>query len=93
MAKIELITHEYNGVVINQRGKDGFINATAMCQAFDREASDWLGTESTFNLVVALANRLEIKAIFDSRESGDQDLKWEKRGYCEAGRVDRMAGG
>ena len=63
MAKIELITHEHNGIVISQRKKDGFIKATAMCQAFEREVSDWLRTATTFNLVTALARRLGMEPM------------------------------
>jgi hypothetical protein len=43
----DLISHKYNGVVIYQQRDDGFINATAMCVAFDKNVVDWLKTEPT----------------------------------------------
>ena len=65
MNKIVLIPHEFNGFVIPQREIDGYINATAMCLAFGKEITDWLRTETTFNLVVALANKLGIQPEID----------------------------
>ncbi|MFG1206300.1 KilA-N domain-containing protein [Xanthobacter flavus] len=34
---LDLIPHETGGFIIHQRPKDGYINATAMCQAADKE--------------------------------------------------------
>lgn len=41
-APLELIPHEIDGAVIPQRSKDGYVNATAMCQAAGKEANDYL---------------------------------------------------
>jgi hypothetical protein len=58
---IEIILHETNGLQIRQRRDNGYINATQMCQAHDKDLSKWLANDSTFDLVAALAKRLDIK--------------------------------
>lgn len=48
--RLDLIPHDYRGEIIAQRAKDGYINATAMCQAAGRKLNDYtrLGTTSAF---------------------------------------------
>ena len=55
------VSRVVNGVAIDQRRTDGFINGTAMCRAHEKEISDWLVLETTFKLVAALAVRLGTK--------------------------------
>ena len=57
---IEFIPCNVNGVRIEQRNIDGFINATAMCRAHSKDISDWLKTDDTWDLVVALAENLGV---------------------------------
>lgn len=58
---MKIILHETNGLQISQCHEDGYINATQMCQAHDKDLSKWLANDSTFDLVAALAKRLDIK--------------------------------
>ena len=58
--KILKFIRPVNGVIVEQRIGDGFINGTAMCVAHSRDISDWLALDSTFRLVAALARRLGV---------------------------------
>jgi len=57
------IRHEFNGAIIEQRPKDGFINGTAMCQAQEKLINDWFRIEETFELFRELAHQEGIKTI------------------------------
>lgn len=48
--RLDLIPHDYRGAVIGQRAQDGYINATAMCQAAGKKFNDYgrLGTTIAF---------------------------------------------
>jgi len=70
---MEIILHETNGLQIGQRREDGYINATQMCQAHGKDLSKWLANDSTFELVAALAKRLDIK--FKSPKLGNSVWK------------------
>jgi hypothetical protein len=58
---IQFIPHTVNGVTIEQRNTDGFINGTAMCKAHGKDMYSWLRQDSVFDLVSCLALRLSIK--------------------------------
>lgn len=58
---MHIILHKVNNFEIPQRYEDGYINATAMCGAFNEDVSNWLALNSSFELVAALASRLNIK--------------------------------
>lgn len=58
---IQFIPRDVNGVTVEQRNTDGFINGTAMCSAHSKEISNWLKTDDTWDLVVALAEDLGVK--------------------------------
>jgi hypothetical protein len=58
---MNIILHNANGLEIGQSREDGYINATAMCVAYKKDLSKWLATDSTFELVAALARRLSIQ--------------------------------
>ncbi len=82
-----------NGVRVEQRTDNGFINGTAMCTAHSKDISDWLKTEDTWDLVIALAD--DIGLFPKSRKSGNSnytrvsgafpDLVRAKRGSPENG--------
>lgn len=50
-----------NGVEINQRSLDGFIDATAMAKAYGKNLSHWIRLDSTWDLFVAKAKQLDLK--------------------------------
>lgn len=54
---LPLIPHEYQGQLVQQRAKDGYINATAMCKAAGREWKRYRGLESTDRYLKALGAR------------------------------------
>ena len=59
-AKILDFARPVNGVIVEQKRTDGFINATAMCVAHGKDVSDWLKTDDAWETVAALAEDLEI---------------------------------
>lgn len=78
---VQFIPHQVNGVKVDQRSTDGFINVTAMCAAHGKEVSDWLRLESTFQLFCALASFLGIKTnMAFCRDSGTARLSATKYG-------------
>lgn len=93
MMILERIPRSVNGVVIDQRVTDGFINATTLCAAYGKKLRDWLQMEPTFKLFVALAKRLgsETKENFKLNSSMAMlsrifpDLIVVKRGSPENG--------
>ena len=61
--KILKFVRPVNGVSVEQRRIDGFINGTAMCVAHGKRIVDWLRYQETFDLFVALADRSGLKPI------------------------------
>ena len=59
-AKILDFARPVNGVIVEQKRVDGFINATAMCVAHGKDVSDWLKTDDAWETVAALAEDLGI---------------------------------
>ncbi|MFM5959453.1 MAG: KilA-N domain-containing protein, partial [Dolichospermum sp.] len=55
---MEIILHETNGLQIGQRRDDGYINATRMCQAHNKEWRYYWRLPSTQEYVNALAEDL-----------------------------------
>lgn len=53
-----------NGINIEQRTIDGFINGTAMCLAHGKDINQWQRTWDTLELFVALADDLKIPHSF-----------------------------
>jgi len=53
--QVALIPHDYQGQVITQRSRDGYINATAMCRAVGKEWSRYKENKSTKDFFSALA--------------------------------------
>lgn len=56
-------------MVVEQRSTDGFINGTAMCVAHEKDISDWLKTDETWELVNALAESMTVEP--KDRKSGN----------------------
>jgi hypothetical protein len=59
--KEEKFSREVNGIEVEQRVSDGFINATAICKAHQKDPNDWFTTQDTFDLFLALADDLGIE--------------------------------
>jgi hypothetical protein len=55
--------YEVNGIAVEQRMLDGFINATEMCVAHGKLLKDWFSNQSTIDILHALAEEmgLEVK--------------------------------
>lgn len=52
---LSLISHEVDGLDIPQRVTDGYINATALCQASGKKLSHWLENKTTQEFIAALS--------------------------------------
>jgi hypothetical protein len=65
------IKHDYNGITINQRPEDGYINLNEMAQATSKRVDNWLQNKSTqeliaeFNLEPSLNSRKATALITD----------------------------
>jgi hypothetical protein len=60
--KIQKVSREFNGVSIEQRSTDGFINGTAMCVACSKDLNDWFTTKDTVDLFLELVADLGIES-------------------------------
>lgn len=62
------IEHSYQGQVIEQRAKDGYINATAMCRAAGRRWNDFYSNLETGQYMAALSAKtgILVKELFQS---------------------------
>lgn len=86
--KIEKVTHEVNGIAVEQRVTDGFINATAMCVAHEKDVNDWFRLKGTFELFSVLAKDVGINLnTADSRDSVTAKLSATKYGEIYPGLV------
>ena len=72
---LTLIPHELNATVINQRRQDGYIHATAMCQAAKKRWHDYIRLETTTKYLEALASDAGIPAsgLINSLRGGSGD--------------------
>ena len=61
-----------NGISVEQRLTDGFINGTAMCAAHNKDISDWLRTDDTFETVAVLADELGVVPISAEKPNSDK---------------------
>lgn len=70
---LELIPHEAKGAIIYQRPKDGYINATAMCQASNKEWSGYRRLSTTTEFLTELESALQINRteLVQSISGGD----------------------
>jgi KilA-N domain len=58
-----IISHNHNNTLINQRYKDGYINLTAMAQANDKLIADYLRLESTNAFLSELSETMGIPIV------------------------------
>jgi hypothetical protein len=70
--RIQKVVREVNGITIEQRSIDGFINGTAMCVAYDKEIASWFRNQDTLDLFVALA--LDLDPKFNHENSHGLDV-------------------
>lgn len=73
--QLALVPHTYQGNLIQQRAKDGYINATAMCKASGKLFPDYTRLKSTNDFLAALGgsmgipiNRLVITIVTGANE-------------------------
>ncbi|MER9623295.1 KilA-N domain-containing protein [Mesorhizobium sp. M0222] len=73
----DLIPHKAQGTIVYQRPKDGYINATAMCQAAGKEWSGYKRLATTADFLVALESVLQINRtdLVQSISGGDPRLQ------------------
>lgn len=96
----ELLTfrRSVNGIRVEQRIDDGFINATAMCSAHGKDLTQWFRTKDTLELFIELAqdlglpfNPVDLQDLDVSRLSASKyaeifpGLVFSKRGSPENG--------
>lgn len=70
--KIQKVTREVNGITVEQRSIDGFINGTAMCVAYKKEIAAWFRNQNTLDLFITLA--LDLDPNFKHENSHDLDV-------------------
>lgn len=60
----------FNGIKIEYRKEDGFVNATSMCKAGKKEFYDWKRLESTKDLIKALESdtKISYSQLIDSKK-------------------------
>lgn len=93
VGKIRRIAREINGIAIEQRERDGFVNGTAMCVAHGKLIADWFRNQETVELLTALAVDLDLEINYGiSHNSGISsisaaypDLVLSRRGSPENG--------
>jgi hypothetical protein len=73
----DLIPHPVQGGIIYQRPKDGYINATAMCQAAGKQFKHWNENRTTKDFLVALSSAAGIPTteLVQSIQGGDHRLQ------------------
>ncbi|AVR87374.1 KilA-N domain-containing protein [Thauera aromatica] len=59
---LALIQHQVNNSVISQRASDGYINATALCQAAGKQFKDYMGNKSTQEFLTELSAETGLQA-------------------------------
>ena len=70
--RVEKMNRPVNGISVEQRLTDGFINGTAMCAAHNKDISDWLRTDDTFETVAVLADELGVVPISAEKPNSDK---------------------
>jgi hypothetical protein len=68
---VPFIPHPVNGVNVDQRMIDGFINGTAMCVAHDKNIVDWFRTERTYALFACVFNNFSLNSNMVSHHDLD----------------------
>lgn len=62
---LEFIPRQVNGIKVEQRNTDGFINGTAMCAAHNKEIKFWLQRKDTLETFIALAQLIGINSYVE----------------------------
>lgn len=75
---LPVIPHEMEGNLIHQRAVDGYINATAMCQAADKKFSHYHATKTNSDFLEALSRslKLPIAVLVQSVKGGNYQGTW-----------------
>ncbi|TYQ19872.1 UNVERIFIED_ORG: KilA domain-containing protein [Zoogloea ramigera] len=71
--ELALIQHEADGVTIGQRAVDGFINATAMCKAANKQWNHYRSTDNTQAFLEELGRHTKIPVqslVFSAQGAG-----------------------
>ena len=92
-AKLKFRSRQVNGIEVQQRERDGFINGTSMAVAHGKRISDWFDNEPTIELLTALAEDLGLEinyaisrnSTIASISAAYPDLVLSKRGAPESG--------
>jgi hypothetical protein len=76
--KLDLIHHQEGSVVIPQRASDGYINATALCQAAGKKWSHYVSLASTKEFIAELSTDAGIPAsgLIQSLSGGQVQGTW-----------------
>lgn len=79
MTQLELpvIPHEMEGNLIHQRASDGYINATAMCNAAHKKISHYLEVKATQDFLVELSTdtKIPVDALVQTMKGGNPQLQ------------------
>ena len=72
-----VIKHEVGNELINQRAKDGYINATAMCKAAGKRWNNYLNTTPTKDFVDVLSSEtgIPVSELIQSIRGGNPDFQ------------------
>ncbi len=75
---LDLIPHAVNGSIIDQRAKDGYINATALCKAAGKEWAHYASNKNTKEFLDELATDLgiTISVLVQSSKGGVIQGTW-----------------
>lgn len=74
MSKIVAFKRPVNGIKVEQRVDDGFINGTVMCTAHGKDVAQWFLNRSTIELLLALAFRLGKSVDIKDWNSNDSSV-------------------
>lgn len=74
---LELIPHSYEGEIVRQRSRDGYVNATAMCKAAEKQFKHYNENERTKAFVTELSGEVGIptSVLIQSVSGGNPALQ------------------
>jgi hypothetical protein len=72
---LDLIHHQANGSIIDQRAADGYINATAMCNAANKQINDYSRLKITQRFLdeLSLETGIPVSDLFQSIKGGNSE--------------------